>query len=448
MASCGALLLQVMGDIFSSGKIPKEINTTLLVLIPKVEHPTSLSMFRPISLYTVAYKTVTKIIANRLQALLPDLIGPRQTSFVPGRHIIDNIVVAQEVVHSMRKKTGKKGFMAIKVDLEKAYDRINWSFMFDTLQQTGIPIQLSLLVMECVTSAWMSILWNGEATTEFVPGRGIRQGDPLSPYIFVLCIEWLSHGISHAVREGSWKPIRLAKHGTPLTHLFFADDLLLFAEASIDQAYTIDAVLDNYCRSSKAKVNKSKTKIYFSKNVGSRDAQLLSNVLGYSATNDLGCYLGMPLIHSRINRATYQSILDKVEKRLTGWNAAHLSFAGRITLAHSVLQAMPIYAMQTTLLPAPVRGKLEQSCRRFIWDGKSKSHKMSMVGWNKICMPKTKGGLGFKKLGVMNQALLMKLSWQIVSNSDKLWVKVICSKYGLDPRHLPLSLPEKQGSGI
>ena len=134
--------------------------------------------------------------------------------------------------------------------------------------------------------------------------------------------------------------------------------MLLFAEASIDQAYTIDAVLENYCRSSEAKVNKSKTKIYFSKNVVSREAQLFSDVLGYSATNDLGCYLGMPLIHSRVNRATNQSILDKVDKRLTGWNVAHLSFVGRITLAHSVLQAMPIYAMQTTLLPAPVRGKL------------------------------------------------------------------------------------------
>ncbi|KAH9783625.1 reverse transcriptase domain-containing protein [Citrus sinensis] len=352
------------------------------------------------------------------------------------------------VVHSMRKKTGKKWFMAIKVDLEKVYDRLNWSFIFNTLQQTGIPIQLSRLVMECVTSARMSILWNGEATAEFIPGRGICQGDPLSPYIFVLCIERLSHGITQAVRDGSWKPIPLAKHGTPLTHLFFADDLLLFAEASIDQAYTIDAILDNFCRSSEAKVHKSKTKIYFSKNVVSREAQLLNNVLGYSATNDLGCYLGMPLIHSRVNRATYQSILEKVDKRLTSWNAAHLSFASRITLAHSVPQAMPIYAMQTTILPAPVRGKLEKSCRRFIWDGKSKSHKMSIVGWNKICMPKPKGGLGFKKLDVMNQALLMKLSWGVVSNSDKLWVKVICSKYGSDPRHLPLSLPEKQGSGI
>ena len=130
----GPSFCKFIDDIFITGKVPQEINTTLLILIPKVEHPTSLKMFRPISLCTIAYKTVTKIIANRLQALLPDLIGPNQTSFVHGRHIVDNIVVAQEVVHSMHRKTGKKGFMAIKVDLEKAYDQLNWDFIFDTFQ--------------------------------------------------------------------------------------------------------------------------------------------------------------------------------------------------------------------------------------------------------------------------------------------------------------------------
>ncbi|KAH9798495.1 reverse transcriptase domain-containing protein [Citrus sinensis] len=435
-------------DIFTTGKIPKEVNTTLLVLIPKVEHPTSLKMFRPISLCTVAYKTVTKIIVNRLQAVLPEIIGPQQTSFVPGRHIIDNIVVAQEVIHSMRRKTGKRGFMAIKVDLEKAYDRLNWSFIFETLQLAGIPVHLSRLIMECVTTTTMSILWNGEVTEDFYPERGIRQGDPLSPYIFVLCIERLSHGISQAVWEGSWKPIRLAKRGTPLTHLFFADDLLLFAEASLDQASIIDAVLENFCRNSEAKVNKLKTKVFFSKNVQTRDAKLIGDALGFSATKDLGCYLGMPLIHSRVNKTTYQSILDKVGMRLTGWNAAHLSFAGRVTLAQSVVQAMPIYAMQTTLLPSSVRQKIDTACRRFIWDGKSKRHKLSLVSWDRICTPKNHGGLGFKKLAEMNHALLMKLSWEVVSNSDKLWVKVVCSKYGVNPNKLPLSLPDKPGYRI
>ena len=207
-------------------------------------------MFRPISLCTVAYKTVTKIIANHLQVLLPNLISPQPISFVPDRHIVNNIVIAQEVVHSMHKKIGKKWLMTIKVDLEKAYDRLNWYFIFYTLQQTGLRIHFSRLIMECVNSCSMNILWNGEVTEEFFPGSGIRQGDPLSPYIFVLCIEHLSHDITQAVADGNWKPIQLAKHKTPLTHLFFADDLLLFAEASIDLTYTIDVVLENYCQSS------------------------------------------------------------------------------------------------------------------------------------------------------------------------------------------------------
>ena len=156
----------------------------------------------------------------------------------------------------------------------------------------------------------------------------------------------------------------------------------------------------------------------------------------------------MPLIHSRVNKVTYQSILDKVDMRLTGWNAAHLSFVGRVTLAQSVIQAMPIYAMQTTLFPSLVRQKIDTACRRFIWDGKSKRHKLSMVGWDIICTPKTHGGLGFKKLEAMNHALLMKLTWEVVSNSGKLWVKVVYSKYGMDPGNLPFSLPEKQGSRI
>ena len=187
--------------------------------------------------------------------------------------------------------------------------------------------------MECVISASVSILWNSEATEAFFPGRGIRQGDPLLLYLFVLCIEQLSYGIAQAVMDGRWKPIRLAKHGTPLTHLFFTDDLLLFAEASIDQAHVINAVLKNYCRSSEAKVNKIKTKVFFSKNVVSWDAYIIGATLDFSATNDLGNCLGMPLIHSRVIKDTYHSILDKVDKRITGWNVAHLSFAGRVTLA-------------------------------------------------------------------------------------------------------------------
>ena len=128
----------------------------------------------------------------------------------------------------------------------------------------------------------------------------------------------------------------------------------------------------------------------------------------------------MPLLHSLVNKATYQFILDKMDMRLTGWNVAHLSFVGQVTLAQSVLQTMPIYAMKTTLLHSPVRHKIDKSYRHFIWDGKSKIHKMSIVGWDKICLPKNHGGLRFKNLDVMNHALLMKINWEIVSSLEKL----------------------------
>ncbi|XP_024041891.1 uncharacterized protein LOC127901822 [Citrus sinensis] len=235
-------------------------------------------------------KTIVRRRRNRIKA-----IQDNSGNWLYNEEEIRNC--SGEVVHTMQRKTGKRGLMVIKVDLEKAYDRLNWSFIFDTLKLTGISIHLSRIIMECITTAKMSVLWNREITEEFSPGRGIRQGDPLSPYIFVLCIERLSH------------------------------------EASIDQAYIIDTVLENYCLKSEAKVNKSKTKVFFSKNVLARDAQLIGDALGFSATKDLGCYLGMPLIHSRVNKATYQSILDKVDMRLTGWNAAYLTFAGRVTSA-------------------------------------------------------------------------------------------------------------------
>ena len=138
-STIGISLCSFIKNIFNSNHITAEINRTLLVLIPKVDHPTSLKMFRPISLCTISYKMVMKIIANKLQALLPYLIGPQQTSFVSGRHITENIVIAQEVIHTMKKKVGVKRIMAVKVDLEKAYDRLSWCFIQETLKEVGLP---------------------------------------------------------------------------------------------------------------------------------------------------------------------------------------------------------------------------------------------------------------------------------------------------------------------
>ena len=126
-------------------------------------------------------------------------------------------------------------------------------------------------------------------------------------------------------------------------------------------------------------MSKQKTQIFFSKNVAVTLASRIGKALGFSITNNLERYLGMPLLRDRVSKKTYQSTIDKIDQRLSGWATKHLSLAGRITLAQSVLQAIPIYAMQTTYLPSSVRVKIDQLCRRFIWSGAGPQRKLSLV---------------------------------------------------------------------
>lgn len=171
------------------GGLPKELNRTLLVLIPKTKNRTCMKFYHPISLCPMVYKTITKLVANRLKEILPTLIGPTHTSFVSGRHIVENVVVAQEIIHWMKKKTGKIEQMTIKEDLEKAYyDRLRWDFIHNSLLEVGLPASIVCLIMNCVTSPTMQLLWNGELTESFTPSRGIRRG--VHYHFIFLCSVW------------------------------------------------------------------------------------------------------------------------------------------------------------------------------------------------------------------------------------------------------------------
>lgn len=145
--------------------------------------------------------------------------------------------------------------MALKMDLEKAYDRLEWDFVVWTLNAAGFPPRMVSVIKECISTSSLKILWNGGITEEFRPSRGIRQGDPLSPYLFVLYMELLAHAISSEVDKGNWRGIKLGTSGPLLSHLFYADDFFLFTEAKEDQVQVVQRVLEEFCSVSGAKVD-------------------------------------------------------------------------------------------------------------------------------------------------------------------------------------------------
>ncbi|KAL4285122.1 hypothetical protein GQ457_16G012140 [Hibiscus cannabinus] len=146
----------------------------------------------------------------------------------------------------MSSKKGQGGWMAIKIDLQKAFDRLRWGFIADTLVDAGIPQYLICIILHCITSSTLQVQWNGVLSRPFQPQKGIRQGDPISPYLFNLTMERLSHLISHYVSSGQWKAFKLVRNGSPISHLFFVDDLILYAKADIANAEIIDSILSTF----------------------------------------------------------------------------------------------------------------------------------------------------------------------------------------------------------
>ncbi|CAL9013233.1 unnamed protein product [Prunus brigantina] len=388
-----------------------------------------MSRFRPIGLCNTLYKVVSKILVNKLVPIMPKIISPNQVSFVPGSQIVDNVIIAQELLHKFRNSKGKKGFIAWKIDLSKAYDRLQWHFIKDVLWEAGLRGRVLELLMQCITTVKYQAILNGEVTESFQPACGIRQGDPLSPYIFVLCMEKLSHIINGAVLGKIWKPIKVVRGGPAISHLFFADDLILFAEAHTQQATIMHHCLETFCGLSGQQVNFDKSRIFCSPNTNHGTATQIASICGSPLTDSLGNYLGVPLIHSRVKNDTYSHVVAKVQQRLASWKSHTLSMAGRLVYLQAISSAIPIYSMQTVQFPISICDKLDRMNRDFLWGHNETSTKVHLVKWGSICKPKFMGGLGLKQTHLMNQALLAKSGWKLLQRDQGLWSHILNRKY-------------------
>lgn len=261
----GADVISDVRDFFTSSHLHPRQNETHIRLIPKVTGPRTVADYRLIALCNTHYKIIAKILTRRLKPLLPHLISNTQSTFVAGRSISDNVLITHETLHFLRTSEAKKRCsMAVKTDMSKAYDRIEWRFVREVLTQLGFDPTWISWIMSCIESVSYSFLINGAPQGAVKPSRGLRQGDPLSPHIFILCTEVLSALCEKGQADGSLPGVRVSRNSPPVNHLLFADDTMFFCRSKPSCVSWLLTVLKTYEAVSGQMINPRKSAITFS----------------------------------------------------------------------------------------------------------------------------------------------------------------------------------------
>jgi hypothetical protein len=420
---------EVLG-VLNGGPMPEDWNDTCVVLIPKINCPEDMKDFRPISLCNVVYKLISKIIANRLKQILPEIISPNQSAFVPGRLITDNILLAYECTHFMKNKyRGKEGYAAIKLDMSKAYDRVEWSFIEKMLRKLGFAEQWIKLVMVCISSVKYQVRINGELTDVITPERGLRQGDPLSPYLFLICAEGFSALLNGAEVVGELEGIQICNEAPRFNHLLFAADSLVLIKANKESAKSLQKVLQLYEICSGQTVNYAKSSVMFSANTREPQKQQVLQELNIRSEARTEKYLGLPVYVGRSRTQTFAYIKDKVWKRIQGWKEKMLSKAGKDILIKAIAQAIPTFAMSCFDLTKTLCDQMSSMICRYWWAQQDNENKIHWISWDTMTKSKKEGGLGFRELYGINLAMLARQAWRLLTNPESLCARVLKAKY-------------------
>ncbi|KAG7557763.1 Zinc knuckle CX2CX4HX4C [Arabidopsis suecica] len=428
-ADIKAGVINYIQAFFDTGTLDPALNHTYICLVPKIESPTQVKDFRPISLCNVAYKIISKVLADRLKPWLHLLISESQSAFIPGRLITDNVIITHELLHSLSTKKTKIPYMALKLDIAKAFDKVEWHYVEAILKKLGFAEKWCQWVMTCISTVSYSVLINGSPTSKIHPQRGLRQGDPLSPYLYLLCTEGLSSLLHNAMLTKSIQGFKASRGGPPISHMLFADDSLLFCQASTAQCQQLLSILQEYAVASGQHVNFQKSAILFGKTVPSEIQQAITKLTGISKTGGFGRYLGLPEAVGRNKYNVFSYISQRVQSKIESWYSKFLSPAGKEVLIKSVATALPTYCMSCFLLPKKLLNQISGYIRRFWWSSLKEKHKLPWVAWNNMTKLKQHGGMGFRDLSKFNIALLAKQSWRILKEPKSLLSRVLKAKY-------------------
>jgi hypothetical protein len=332
-------VMNFLNEFHVNAFLPKAFRSSFLTLIPKKDHPQELVDYRPICLIGSMYKILSKLLANRLKRVMGKLISKCQSAFLPNRQILDGVVVLNELIDLAKRRKDK--CLLFKVDFERAYDTVSWQFLERMMVKMGFAEGWLKWMRSCIFESSMSVLVNGSPTNDFKVGRGLRQGDPSSPFLFLIVAEGLAGMMKRAVDIGKFKGYNIDQN-IQFQILQFANDTILMGEGSWENLWTIKSLLRGFELVSGLKINFVKSKLV-GLNVEDRLLEAGSSFLSCLSDVVPFKFLGILVGANPRRSETWKPVVAAMTKRLNSWSSRHLSYGGRITLINSVLASLPLY---------------------------------------------------------------------------------------------------------
>lgn len=407
----GQEVINSISSFFKTSILPTSTNSTILTLLPKFPGATIIKDYRPISCCNTLYKVISKILVNRLKPLLPSIILPNQTAFIKGRLLLENCLLASELVSGYHKQQVEKK-LTLKLDIAKAFDSVRWDFLIACLLSLNLPQDYIQRLAACFTSPSFSVGINGRLHGFFKGTRGLRQGDPLSPYLFGLVMNILSHKLNEAAQSGrfGFHP-RCQESG--LTHLCFADDILVFTDGSLNSVQMILQVLDEFKAFSGLSISVEKS-CFFSSGLSEVEIDAITETCGIPAGTFPIRYLGLPLNTRKLSIANCEPLLHQIKSKIKSWTSKYLSFAGRQVLISTVIGGITNFWSGAFILPKECISLIDKMCNAFLWKGTLEGKYVARVAWEKVATPRKNGGLGLRNLAIWNRTCIIKLLWLLL----------------------------------